>query len=180
MRCPSKCKAIVYLHISRSCSLSSSISLSAKRWRCSTSTKITRACVKVYSAETTIRIVLALWLTSSCSSSSHSFHTITLQAASGLQKRHATQSKAYDRKMKKLSIRDETVQEAFRRNTAVSGELRDMQDRKAADKRLAKKLEKMEKEALTEARHSVVMNGRYLWRGLTVPTWVGRALAAYT
>ena len=61
--------------------------------------------------------------------------------------------------MKKLSIKDETVREAYRRNTAVSDELRDMQDRKAADKRLAKKLEKMEKEALTEARQSVVMNG---------------------
>lgn len=114
------------------------------------------------------------WLNPQGSPSRHSFHTITLQAASGLQKRHATQSKAYDRKMKKLSIRDETVQEAFRRNTAVSGELRDMQDRKAADKRLAKKLEKMEKEALTEARHSVVMNGRHPWRGRIVPALVGR------
>lgn len=70
--------------------------------------------------------------------------------------------------MKKLSIRDETVREAFRRNTAMSGELRDMQDRKGtADKRLAKKLEKLEKEALTEARHSVVMTGMCVVWGAT-------------
>ncbi len=69
------------------------------------------------------------------------------QAAALLQKKHASQSKAYDRKMKKLSIKDETVQEAMRLNAKI-----DEERKSTADKKLVKKLEK-------EARQTVVLNG---------------------
>lgn len=107
---------------------------------------------------------LSPWLPLNRFSHTNFFHLF--QAIAQLQKRHSMQSKAYDREMKKLSIKDETVQEAFRQNAAKDDTLRDIQDRKnTVDKRTAKKLEKIEKEALTEARQSVVLNGAWRQHG---------------
>ncbi|EGD83328.1 STE/STE20/TAO protein kinase [Salpingoeca rosetta] len=75
------------------------------------------------------------------------------------KRKHTVQARAHDKQLKKLSVHDKKVQEAFRRQTAQLDELQAVKERTkkgTADRKQAKKLEKLEKQALNEARQSVV------------------------
>eukprot|EP00055_Hartaetosiga_balthica_P015628 m.93653 g.93653 ORF g.93653 m.93653 type:complete len:1305 (-) comp8917_c3_seq4:906-4820(-) len=76
-----------------------------------------------------------------------------------VRREHVSQSRKYDKQLKNLTVTNEQVQEVYRRQTAKHDELQAAKERHRkgmADKKQVKRLEKMEKQALIEARLSVV------------------------
>eukprot|EP00043_Microstomoeca_roanoka_P010707 m.101539 g.101539 ORF g.101539 m.101539 type:complete len:836 (+) comp14981_c0_seq1:109-2616(+) len=81
------------------------------------------------------------------------------QTQVNIRRKHTIQARAHDKQLRKLSVHDQEVQEVFRRQTAQLDELQAVKEKQrkgTADRKQVKKLEKMEKQALNEARQSVV------------------------